>query len=97
MTSLWVNEEYICLQAMANVTNGQSEAEEYHSTIIFDRGSRTYTNAYAVIPHSSYRTIIDLNIEKNLLFVIDETEMATYQIDEPMIALYPTNPADENK
>jgi hypothetical protein len=81
----------------ANVTNGTSQVEEYHSTIIFDRGTRTYTNAYAVIHHSSSNAIVDLNLEHNALLSIDEDSIDTYFIDEPILTLYPTNPSDMNK
>ena len=95
--SLWVNEEYIACQVRANVTNGTNQTEEYHSTIIFDRGTRTYTNAYAVIHHSSAHAIVDMNLAHNGLLSIDEDSVDTYFIDEPILSLYPTNPADKNK
>lgn len=95
--SLWVNEEYIACQVRANVTNGTDQIEEYHSTIIFDRGTRTYTNAYAVIHHSSAHAIVDMNLAHNGLLSIDEDSIDTYFIDEPILSLYPTNPADMNK
>ncbi len=89
VTALWVNEEYIACQVIANVINSSNQTEEYHSTIIFDRGTRTYTNAYAVIHHSSYRAGIDLNIQHNALLSIDEDSIDTYFIDEPIMFLYP--------
>jgi len=97
VSSLWVNEEYIACQVKANVTNGTNQTEEYHSTIIFDRGTRTYTNAYAVIHHSSSRAIVDMNLQHNALLSIDEDSIDTYFIDEPMITIYPTNPSILNK
>jgi hypothetical protein len=71
VSSLWVSEEYVVAQVRANVTNSQNLTEDYHSTFIFDRGTRTYTNAYAVIPHTSYRAAIDMNIENRLILSID--------------------------
>lgn len=94
---MWVNEEYIAVQTWANVTNGTNSTEEYHSTIVFDRGTRTYTNAYAVVHHSSHRVIIDMNMLHSSLLSIDEDSIDTYFIDEPMITLYPTTPSDLNK
>ncbi len=89
VSSLWVNEEYIACQVVAMVTNGTNQPEEYHSTIIFDRGTRTYTNAYAVIHHSSSKAVIDLNIQYNALVSIDEDSIDTYFIDEPWMYVYP--------
>ena len=81
---------------MANVTAGDNTTYEDHSSFIFDRGTRTYTNAYATIQHTSRRAIVDLNIKNNLLLSMDENGIDTYQIDEPMIFIYPTNKEDEN-
>lgn len=91
VTDVWVNEEYIACQLKANVTNSTNQTEEYHSTIIFDRGTRTYTNAYAVIHHSSSNVVIDLNIQHNVLLSIDEDSIDTYFIDEPLLFLWPQN------
>jgi hypothetical protein len=96
VSSLWVNEEYIACQLKANVTNSTNQTEEYHSTIVFDRGTRTYTNAYAVIHHSSNRAIIDMNLEHNMLLSIDEDSIDTYFVDEPMVTLYPSDPKSLN-
>jgi len=41
--------------------------------------------------------MIDMNLEHNVLLSIDEDSVDTYFIDEPMITIYPTNSADENK
>lgn len=79
------------------MTNGTNQTEEYHSTMIFDRGTRTYTNAYAVIHHSSYRAAVDFNMDHNFLLSIDEDSIDTYAIDEPVITIYPTNKDDLNK
>jgi hypothetical protein len=62
LTSLWVNEGYIAAHTIANATTADNKTELYHSTFIFDRGTRTYMNAYAVIKHSSYRAAVDMNI-----------------------------------
>lgn len=97
VSSLWVNEEYIACQLKANVTNSTNQTEEYHSTLIFDRGTRTYTNAYATIHHSSDKAIVDMNLEHNQLLSIDEDSVDTYFIDEPVVTLYPTNEALLNK
>jgi hypothetical protein len=96
VSSLWVNEEYIACQLKANVTNSTNQTEEYHSTIVFDRGTRTYTNAYATIHHSSNRAIIDMNLEHNMLLSIDEDSIDTYFVDEPMVTLYPSDPKSLN-
>lgn len=65
--------------------------------MIFDRGTRTYTNAYAVIHHSSAHAFVDMNQAHNGLLSIDEEGVRTFYIDEPVLSLYPTNPADRNK
>jgi hypothetical protein len=95
--AVWVNEEYIACQVRANVTNGTNQTEEYHSTIIFDRGTRTYTNAYAVIHHSSAHAVVDMNLAHNGILSIDEDSVDTYFIDEPVLSLYPSDPSDLNK
>lgn len=89
--SMWVNEEYIACQVRANVTNSTGQIEEYHSTLIFDRGTRTYTNAYAVIHHPSYRAGVDMNLQHSVLLSIDEDSIDTYFIDEPLMFLSPSN------
>jgi hypothetical protein len=71
VNDLWVTEEYIAAQIVANVTTSDNKTYEDHSSFIFDRGTRTYTNAYAVIPHSSSRAIIDMNIATNQILSID--------------------------
>ena len=96
VSSIWVNEEYIACQLRANVTNSTNQTE-YHSTLIFDRGTRTYTNAYAVIHHSSYRAVIDLNIQHSTLLSIDEDSIDTYFIDEPYLFLWPQDEKDLGK
>lgn len=89
VTAVWVNEEYIACQVVAMVLDSKNQSVEYHSTIIFDRGTRTYTNAYVVIHHSSSKASIDLNIQHNSLLSIDEDSIDTYFIDEPWMYLYP--------
>lgn len=69
--SLWVNEEYVVAQIEANVTDSKNVTIPYHSTFVFGRGTRTYLNAYAVVPHSSYRTFADLNRDRSQILTID--------------------------
>ena len=79
------------------MTNSTNQTEEYHSSIIFDRGTRTYTNAYAVIHHSTSRAAVDLNIQHSSLLSIDEDSIDTYFIDEPYLFLWPQDDKDLGK
>ena len=71
--------------------------KQYDSTIVFNKGSRSYTNAYAVIPHLLSEVMVDINMEKNEILSIDEESISTYFIDEPIISVFPTEDSLMNK
>jgi hypothetical protein len=70
--SLAVNDKYVIVQSEGNVTARDGSQVLYNTTWVFTRGSRTYTNAYAIIPHSSATTLIDFNRQNSFIMSIDE-------------------------
>ena len=91
VTSLWVNREYVLTQITANVTDGKNESAWYNASLIFTRGTRTYLNAYAVVEHRNYRTIIEFSRAHNHVFIMDEETMNNYQLDTPILTVNPTS------
>ena len=90
-TQLWVNEEYVIAQVVANVSAvGPISEYEYNSTIIFNRGTRTYLNAYDLFQHSTPNVIIDFERDRNLLMVMDTEKTILYQLNIPIMSVYPT-------
>ncbi len=76
-----VNGQYIIVQSKANVTNNNGTAYEVDYTWIFTKGSRTYMNAYQVIPHNSSKVDIDFDPELNHIYSADEGGLALFKID----------------
>lgn len=88
---LWVNEEYVIAQVSANVTTGvENQTAWYNSSIVFNRGTRTYLHAYDILEHSAENVVVDMEQETNLVMVIDPTYMRLYHLDTPMMSVYPT-------
>lgn len=72
ITSLWVNEQYVIVEASANITHEHNGTDEfYNATLVFVRGTRTYMNAHIMLPHRSARTAVDLDFDKSLMMTID--------------------------
>ena len=90
--SVWVNEEYVIAQVSANVTTAkEGETQWYNSSIVFNRNSRTYLHAYDILEHSAENVIVDLERDRNLVLVIDPAYMRLYQLNTPMMSVYPTD------
>jgi hypothetical protein len=50
---LIINNQFVVVQSSANATNSTNPNFEIDYTWVFSRGSRTYSNAFAVINHNS--------------------------------------------
>jgi hypothetical protein len=53
--TLLINDLFVIVQSAANASNSTIPNFEVDYTWIFSKGSRTYTNAYAIINHRSNR------------------------------------------
>lgn len=90
--SVWVNEEYVVAQLSANVTTSvQGQIAWYNSTIVFNRNSRTYLNAYDILEHASENVIIDMERATSMVLVIDPTYTRVYKLNTPIMTVYPTS------
>jgi hypothetical protein len=58
---LWVNEQFVVLQATADLTGDKGVITTYQSTYVMGRNTRTYLNAYIAIPHTTPAAFVDLN------------------------------------
>lgn len=97
-TQLWVNEEYVIAQVIANVSAvGEITEYEYNSTIVFNRGTRTYLNAYDLFQHSTPNVIIDFERDRNLLMIMDTEKTKLLQLNTPIMSVYPTKQEHMNK
>jgi hypothetical protein len=94
---LWVNEAYVIAQITANLTDAKSVTVAYQSTYVFTRGSRTYLNAYAAIPHVNFHAFVDLNRDNSQMMTIDTERITIYQISTPRLSIFPVNPSLVNK
>lgn len=90
IADLWVNEQYVVVQLTANLTNEKQQELTYQSTYVFTRGSRTYTNAYAAIPHIS-NAFVDLNRDTNQILTIDALGLYIYHLSSPIVTINPTS------
>lgn len=90
ISDLWVNEQYVVVQLTANLTNEKQQELTYQSTYVFTRGSRTYTNAYAAIPHIS-NAFVDLNRDTNQILTIDALGLYIYHLSSPIVTINPTS------
>lgn len=71
--SVQVNNDYIVVQAEANVTSyNTSFYTRYNTTWVFTRNSRTYSHAYVAIMHDSSNTIAAFNMDHSIVLTIDE-------------------------
>lgn len=64
---------------------------------MFTRGSRTYLNAYAAIPHPNFHAFVELNRDNSQMITIDTDRISVYQIATPVVKIYPQNPSLLNK
>lgn len=83
--SVSVNHKYVVVQAESNSTGGNL----YNFTWVFTRGSRIFSNAYAVISHLSFRTFVDFNREFSLIMSIDEDNIQLWEINSPRMMIAP--------
>ena len=67
-------------QFTANLTDETGTPVAYQSTYVFSRGSRTYLNAYATIPHPNYHAFVDMNRDNSQMMTIDTDLISIYQI-----------------
>lgn len=89
---IWVNQMYVVAQLSADLTNDKKQTNTYHSTYVFTRKTRTYTNAYVVIPHENPQTFVDLNRGNNLLLIIDTQGLSFYLLSNPSVTFMPIRP-----
>jgi hypothetical protein len=68
---IWVNEQYVIAQLTANLTNEKGVSSSTQSTYVFSRGSRTYLNAYAAIPHPNFHAFVDFQRDTGQMLTID--------------------------
>jgi hypothetical protein len=94
---LWVNEQYVITQLTANLTDDKNKTVAYQSTYVFTRGSRTYLNAYAAIPHPNFHAFVDLNRGNSQIMAIDTDLVSIYQLSNPVLSILPKNPSLLNK
>lgn len=97
MHDLWVNEQYVVAQITANLTDSQGKTVAYQSTYVFTRGSRTYLNAYAAIPHPNFHSFVDLHRANSQMLTIDTDGLVLYQLSSPRVSVFPQNPSLLNK
>ena len=97
MHDLWVNEQYVVAQITANLTDEKNNTVAYQSSYVFTRGSRTYLNAYAAIPHPNFHAFVDLNRDNSQIMLIDTDRISIYQISTPLVSIMPQNPSLLNK
>lgn len=90
---LWVNEQYVVTQLTANLTDEAGKQVAYQSTYVFTRGSRTYTNAYAAIPHPNFQAFVDFNRDSSQMMLIDTDTLQIYQLASPILTIKPRNPS----
>lgn len=88
---LWVNEQYVVVQMTANLTDAQGRVLPSSSTYVFNRGTRTYLNAYAAIPHPNFHAFVDFSLDNSQMLTIDTDRMAIYQISTPILSINPTS------
>jgi hypothetical protein len=62
-------------------------------TWVFTRNSRTYTNAYSIIPHDSANTFIEFNRDYSFIMSIDEESIQLWELQTPRMLLFPTVPS----
>lgn len=89
---LWVNEQYVVTQLTANLSDSKNQTRAYQSTYVFTRGSRTYLNAYAAIPHPNFHAFVELNRDNSQIMTIDTDRIAVIQISTPTVSVMPVNP-----
>ena len=88
---LWVNEQFVIVQLVANLTDSVGATKQYQSTYVMSRGSRTYLNAYISIPHHDKASFVDLNRETGEILTIDTEGLTLYHLASSMLSVNPTN------
>jgi hypothetical protein len=88
---LWVNEQYVVVQLSANLTDEKSVPQPTQSTYVFNRGTRTYLNAFAAVPHATFQAFVDFNRLTSQLLTIDTRRMQIIQLNNPTLVLRPQN------
>lgn len=86
---LWVNDQYVVVQLSANLTNEQGQVLASQSTYVFNRGTRTYLNAYAAIPHVNFHAFVDFNRDNSQILTIDTERMVVSQLSVPTVSIMP--------
>ena len=84
VTQIFLNNRFVFAQANSKSASGDIN---YHYTWVLTRGSRTYTNAFHVMNHSTEFTRIDLNADESFLIIMDNERLTNYALDEPYLSL----------
>lgn len=80
-------------QLTANLTDAKNQTVAYQSTYVLTRGSRTYTNAYAAIPHPNFHAFVDFNRDTSQMMTINTDLISIYQLATPILSIKPRNPS----
>lgn len=75
-----MNDKFVVIQSSVNASNSTHPNFEIDYTWVFEKGSRTYSNAFAIINHNSGSSTIDFNKARSTLYVIDEVGRYLYQL-----------------
>jgi hypothetical protein len=94
--SLWLNEDFVIVQASANVTYGAGFMINNY-TWVLDRGDRTYGTAFKVVDHKHWNAFTHFNRRDNQLMIADEKGIVTYQLTVPYLSVISHNPGNQNK
>jgi hypothetical protein len=89
---LWVNDKYVVVQLTANLTNDQGQVSSTQSTYVFNRGTRTYLNAYVAIPHVNFHSFVDFNRGNSQILTIDTERLFVSQLGVPTVSIMPQTP-----
>jgi hypothetical protein len=81
----------VVVQLTANLTNDQGQVLASQSTYVFSRGTRTYLNAYAAIPHVNFHAFVDFNRDMSQMLTIDTERMIVFQLSIPTVSVMPQN------
>jgi hypothetical protein len=87
----------VIVQLSANLTDAKNNTNAYQSTYVLSRGSRTYLNAYAAIPHPNFHAFVDYSRGTGQILTIDTDGLVEYQLSSPVVRIIPINPDLKNK
>lgn len=65
-----MNDRFLIVQSAVNATNSTGDYEMDY-TWIFNKGARTYMNAYHVVNHNSSKVELDLNNMNDRIILAD--------------------------